>query len=74
MQPAALVGARQAGGGVILGKLHTGSVNDPELILDQPRGDVPGVGSRLQHAYDRIIPHALRNSARNDLPGLAADA
>jgi uncharacterized protein with HEPN domain len=40
----------------------------------QPWADIRGMGNRLRHAYDRISPDVIWNTARNDLPGLALDA
>jgi len=45
-----------------------------ELMPGQPWGDIRGMGNRLRHAYDRISLDVIWNAARNDLPGLAADA
>ncbi len=45
-----------------------------ELMPTQPWGDIRDTGNRLRHAYDRISPDVIWNAARNDLPGLAADA
>ncbi len=45
-----------------------------ELMPSQPWGDVRGMGNRLRHGYDRISLHIIWNAARNDIPGLAADA
>ncbi len=45
-----------------------------ELMPEQPWGDIRGMGNRLRHAYDRISLDVIWNTARNDLPGLAADA
>ena len=45
-----------------------------ELMPNQPWGDIRGMGNRLRHAYDRISLDVIWHAARNDLPGLAADA
>lgn len=45
-----------------------------QLMPNQPWGDIRGMGNRLRHAYDRISLDVIWNAARNDLPGLAADA
>jgi uncharacterized protein with HEPN domain len=45
-----------------------------ELMPNQPWGDIRGMGNRPRHAYDRISVDVIWNAARNDLPGLAADA
>ena len=45
-----------------------------ELMPEQPWRDIRGMGNRLRHAYDRISLDVIWNSARNDLPSLAADA
>jgi uncharacterized protein with HEPN domain len=45
-----------------------------ELMPSQPWGDIRGMGNRLRHAYDRISLDVIWNAARNDLPGLAAEA
>jgi uncharacterized protein with HEPN domain len=44
------------------------------LMPGQPWGDIRGMGNRLRHAYDRISPDVIWNTARHDLPSLAADA
>ena len=45
-----------------------------ELMPDQPWSDIRGMGNRLRHAYDRISLDVIWNTARQDLPRLAADA
>jgi uncharacterized protein with HEPN domain len=45
-----------------------------ELMPDQPWADIRGMGNRLRHAYDRISLDVIWNAARQDLPGLAAEA
>jgi uncharacterized protein with HEPN domain len=45
-----------------------------DLMPNQPWGDIRGMGNRLRHAYDRISLDVIWHAARNDLPGLAADA
>jgi len=45
-----------------------------ELMPSQAWSDIRGMGNRLRHAYDRISLDVIWNTARHDLPGLAADA
>ncbi len=44
------------------------------LMPGHPWGDVRGLGNRLRHAYDRIRPNIVWNTAQDRVPGLAADA
>jgi Protein of unknown function DUF86 len=53
---------------------HRRGESAAELMPNQPRGDIRGMGNRLRHAYDRISLDLIWNAARHDLPGLAADA
>lgn len=46
----------------------------PELMPDQPWGDVRGMGNRLRHAYDNIELHVLWNAVRFNVPALAEAA
>ena len=45
-----------------------------ELMPSQPWGDIRGMGNRLRHAYDRVSPDIVWNTARDRLPALAAEA
>jgi uncharacterized protein with HEPN domain len=45
-----------------------------ELMPNQPWADIRGMGNRLRHAYDRLDLDIVWNTARDHLPGLAADA
>jgi uncharacterized protein with HEPN domain len=44
------------------------------LMPGQPWADIRGMGNRLRHAYDRIDPDILWNTARVRVPALATDA
>jgi uncharacterized protein with HEPN domain len=44
------------------------------LMPGQPWGDIRGMGNRLRHAYDRIDPDIIWNTARERIPTLAVDA
>lgn len=44
------------------------------LMPGHPWGDIRGMGNRLRHAYDRINPDIVWNTARERVPPLAADA
>ena len=49
--------------------------HDAAVIMpSQPWGDIRAMGNRLRHAYDRVSPDVIWNTARHDLSGLAADA
>ena len=44
------------------------------LMPAQPWGDIRGMGNRLRHAYDRIEPDIIWNTAHQRIPALAEDA
>ena len=46
----------------------------PELMPDQPWGDIRGMGNWLRHAYDRVSMDVIWNAVRDDLPNLASQA
>jgi uncharacterized protein with HEPN domain len=44
------------------------------LMPGHPWGDIRGMGNRLRHAYDRLDPGIIWNTACERVPALAADA
>lgn len=44
------------------------------LLPGHPWGDIRGMGNKLRHAYDRLDPEIIWNTARDRVGALAADA
>ena len=43
------------------------------LVLNQPWGDIRGMGNRLRHAYDRLSLPVIWHAIQDELPALEAD-